>query len=141
MLTIQLELHSRRLGGSAMLVPHVRSWLASSSCRQLLQDILANHMHRPGVLAIADQVKLFVKERVSKDLANATACLDMNVLSVIDSFSTQHFTFKIASVPIASPLRTVTNPFDLMTTPPVSYACATRYVCSHSSLHVDLGWQ
>jgi len=42
-------------------------------------------------------------------------------LSVIDSFSTQHFTFKITFMPTAAPLRTVTIPFDLMTRAQTSY--------------------
>ena len=39
MMTIQVELDSRRLGGSALLIPFADSMLASTTCRELLQVV------------------------------------------------------------------------------------------------------
>jgi hypothetical protein len=40
MLTVQVEVDSRKLGGSALLLPLKDAWLASTTCRQLLQHVL-----------------------------------------------------------------------------------------------------
>jgi hypothetical protein len=43
------------------------------------------------------------KTRVEKEMAKATTCLDLRVMSVIDALSTLHFMFKISSLPSATP--------------------------------------
>ena len=100
MITVQVELDSRRLGGSALLIPFADRMLASTTCRQLLQQVLTEHLDQPDLLATLEKVSLFVikqhdnisgsgrKTRVDKDMANATACMDMTALSVIEAFST-----------------------------------------------------
>ena len=52
--------------------------------------------------------------RVEKEIANATRCVDMLVLSVIKAFSTLAFTFKITSRPNATASRPIINFFDIM---------------------------
>jgi hypothetical protein len=100
MMTIQVEQNSRRLGGSALLIAFADSILASTTCRQLLQQVLAEHLDKPDLLATSEKVSMFIikqhdnvsgigrKARVDKDLANAIACMDMTALSVIEAFST-----------------------------------------------------
>ena len=125
---MQVELNSRRLGGSALLIPFEDAWLESNSCRQLLKHVLDEKLDGSDVLVAADEVKMFCvkqqdnitssgkKTRVEKELANATSCLDLTVMSVIDAFSTLHFTFKISSLPTATrpPLPNTVDPFVIM---------------------------
>jgi len=126
-MTIQVELDSRRLGGSALLIPFADSMLASTTCRQLLQQVLAEHLDKPDLLATSEKVSMFIikqhdnvsgsgrKTRVDKDLANATDCMDMTALSVIEAFSTQFFTFKVTSQPAETPqARTLLNAFEVL---------------------------
>ncbi len=106
MMTIQVKLDTRRLGGSELLIPFADNIMASTTCRNLLQTVLIGHLDQPHLLPSVEKVSMFVikqhdnvvgsgrKTRVDKDLANATTCLDMFALSVIDSFSTQSFNFK-----------------------------------------------
>ena len=110
MMTVQVELDSRRLGGSALLIPFADIMLSSTTCRQLLQQVLTEHLDQPDFLANMEKVSLFIikqhdnvsgpgrKTRVDKDMANATTCMDMMALSVIESFSTQYFTFKLTAL-------------------------------------------
>ncbi len=105
MIRIQVEMDSRRLGGSALLIPFANNMLASTICRQILQGVLTDHLPQPDLLAITekiikqhDDVSCFGrKTRVDKDLANATACLDLNVMSSIETFLNRYFTFKVTS--------------------------------------------
>ncbi len=106
MMTIQVELDTRRLGGSALRIPFADNILASTTCRNLLQTVLNGHLDQPDLLQSMEKVSMLVikqhdnasgfgrKTRVDKDLANATTCLDMFALFVIESFSTQSFNFK-----------------------------------------------
>jgi hypothetical protein len=107
MMTIHVELDSRRLGGSALLVPYADNMQASTTCRDLLQQVLIEHLHQPNLLHTAEKASMFIikhhdnvfgsgrKTRVDKDLANATIILDMSALSVIETFSTHSFNFKL----------------------------------------------
>ena len=55
------------------------------------------------------------KTRADKDLANATAYLDMPTLSVIEFVPTQSFNFKVTPRPPAAPqARNLQNAFDVM---------------------------
>ncbi len=111
MMPIQVELHSHRLGGSALLIPFDDIMLASTTCRELLQVVLSEHLQQPYLLVTIEKVSFFTikhhdkvsdsnqNTRVDKDLANATACLDMPTMSaVIESFSTQSFKFTCTSM-------------------------------------------
>ena len=40
MLTIHVEVGSRRLAGNSILIPFKNAWLASNTCRELLQQAL-----------------------------------------------------------------------------------------------------
>jgi hypothetical protein len=135
MMTVQVELDSRRLGGSALLIPFADSMLASTTCRQLLQQVLTEHLDQPDLLATLEKVSLFVikqhdnisgsgrKTRVDKDMANATACMDMTALSVIEAFSTQYFSFKLTCKPAeTSQARNLRNAFEVLKQSQVSYA-------------------
>ena len=152
MMTIQVELDTRRLGGSALLVPFADTMLASTTCRDLLQQVLIEHLQQPDLLHTAEKVSMFVikqhdnvsgsgrKTRVDKDLANATTCLDMSALSVIESFSTQSFNFKLTSKPTAAPqARTLLDAFEVLKRTQASYvflpprlAHARMYANHHS---------
>ncbi len=126
MLTIHVELDGRRLGGSLLLLPFSDAWLSSNTCRDLLIQILDKNFNRSTALVNAEVINMFcIKQqdtvtgacrnaRVDKDMANATACLDMKVMSVIDGFSTLYFSFKISSLPTTSSSQPRTNPFELM---------------------------
>ena len=95
MLTIVVEQDSRKFGGSTLLIEFDKSWLAKNSGRELLANVLCEHLELSDVLASTSQVKIFCmqqqestlgsgrKVRVDKELANATACLDCKVLYVI----------------------------------------------------------
>jgi len=126
-LTIQVELDSRRLGGSALLIPFADNMLATTTCREMLESVLSEHLQQPDLLATTEKVSMFTikqhddvtgssrKTRMDKDLANATACLDMPTFSAIESFSTQSFNFKVTSRPVAAPqARNLHNAFDVM---------------------------
>ena len=82
-LTILVEMDSRRLGGSMLLLLFDNAWLASNTCRELLLHVLVTHLDRPTDLVIAEHINMFrpkqevVTEsglcaRVQKDVANAT---------------------------------------------------------------------
>ena len=166
-MTIQVELDSRRLGGSALLIPYADTMLASTTCRQLLQQVLCEHLDEQDLLAAAEKVSMFIikqhenvtgsgrKTRVDKDLANATACLDMPALSVIESFSTQYFNFKVTSRPSAAPqARSLQNAFEVLKRTQTSYTCLpprlehARMYANHHSYNAllafleerQLGW-
>ena len=124
MLTVQVVLDSRKLGGSALLLPLKVAWLASHTCRQFLQHVLDGHFtYRQDALARAESVALVCVKKASiisgsassrATLTNATTCLDLEVLAVIEAFSTLHFTFKIASLLTADPLLPTVNAFDVL---------------------------
>ena len=116
MITIIVELGSRKLGGSMLLLPFDDEWLGSNTCRDMLQHVLVRHLDRPIVLATAEIVKRFYTKqevvtesgltfRLEKEIANATTCLDMHVIRGIKAFSTFSFSFKITSLPITAPSR------------------------------------
>ena len=129
-----MELDGRMIGGSALLIPFADTWFASTSCRQFLEQVINEHLHQPDVLSTNEQVSMFIikqhdnvrgsgrKTRVDKDLANATSCLDMTVLSISESFSAQYFTFKITSRHAAiPPARSLQTAFEVMTHEAHSY--------------------
>ena len=136
MMTIQVELDTRRLGGSALLIPFADNILASTTCRNLLQAVLIGHLDHRDLLQSVEKVSMFVikqhdnvsgsgrKTRVDKDLANATACLDMFALSMIESFSTLSFNFKLTSKPTVAPQgRSLLNAFEVLKRTQTTYVC------------------
>jgi uncharacterized membrane protein YjgN (DUF898 family) len=60
MITIQVELDSRRIGGIAIIIPYVDNILASTTCRQMLQGVLTDHLQQPDLLATAEKVSMFI---------------------------------------------------------------------------------
>ena len=84
MMTIQVELDGRRIGGSALLIPYADTWLASTSCRQFLEQVINERLHQHDALNTTEQVSMFFikqhdnvagsyrKTHVDKDLANDT---------------------------------------------------------------------
>ena len=64
MLTIQVEVDSRRLGGSSLLVPFKDAWLASHTCRELLHQVLNQNSDRSDALVTADQITLFCSKKL-----------------------------------------------------------------------------
>ena len=60
MVTIQVEVDSRKLVCSALLLPVKDVWLASTTCRQLLHHVLdGNFPDRKDALAQAEFVALY----------------------------------------------------------------------------------
>jgi hypothetical protein len=130
MLSVVVEQDSRKLGGNTILIPFQDIWLINNTCRQLLQYVLNEHLNLPDVLVAASQVKMYCmqqeestsgsgrKKRVDKDLANATACLDLTCMFVVESFSTLSFRFKLisAETPAATARARAdqVNPFERM---------------------------
>jgi hypothetical protein len=136
MLTVVVEQDSRKLGGSTLLIPFDESWLANNSCRELLANVLCEHLELSNVLASTSQVDMFCmqqqestsgsgrKARVDKELSNATACSDCKVLYVIESFSTHSFRFMIILVETPAPAtsaKATVNPFNIMMQSQVNY--------------------
>ena len=85
------------------------------------------------VLARAESLALFCVKKASSisgsgscraTLANATTCLDLEVLAVIEAFSIVHFNFKISSLPTAVPLLPTVNAFDVMRRTQTSFLAA-----------------
>ena len=131
-LTIVVELDSRRLGGSMVLLPFDVVWLSSNTCREMLKLVLIEHLDRPTALAAAEVVKMLctkqevvtesgIAARIEREIANATTCIEMSVMTVITFFSTFSFTFKITSRPTATPSREIINPFEVMWQSQIGY--------------------
>ena len=85
--------------------------------------------------------------RVDKDLANATACLDMFALSVIESFSTRSFNFKLTAKPTVAPQgRSLLNAFEVLKRTQTTYVCLpprlehTRMYANHHSYDALLAY-
>ena len=126
MLIVHVELDSRRLGGSLSLIPFADAQLSSHTCRDILQNVLDIHLERPTALLTAEVVHMYcIKQhdtvngsgrnsRVAKEMANASACIDMKLLSVINAFSKLYFSFKIWSLPTTLLTQARVNPFELM---------------------------
>jgi hypothetical protein len=132
MLTILVELDSKRLGGTMLLLPFEVEWLTGNTCRELLHHVLVQHLDHPTALVTAEVVKMFCTKqevvtesgltaRLEKEVANATGCLDMIVMSVVKAFSTMSFSFKIWSRPTSAPSRPQINPFDIMRQTQIGY--------------------
>ena len=124
-ITIQVELDCRNLGGSMLLLPFAVLWLGSNTCREMLNHILVECLYRPTALATGEVVKIFctkqevvtetgIAARIEREIANATTCIEMYVMTVITSFSTFSFAFKITSRPTAAPSRASINPFEVL---------------------------
>ena len=76
MITTQVELDSRRLGGSALLIPYADIILTSTTCRQMIQGVLTDHLQQPNLLATVEKVsKPIIKQQdnVSGFKKSATA--------------------------------------------------------------------
>ncbi len=94
MITIQVELDSRRLWGSALLIPYADIILESTTNRHMLQGVFTDHLHKPDLLATVEKVSMHIikqqdnisgfgrKTRVDKDIANATACMDLSAIKL-----------------------------------------------------------
>ncbi len=54
LLTIHVEMDSRRLGGSLLLLPFGDAWLSSNTCRDLLSHVLVTTLDRPTALVNAE---------------------------------------------------------------------------------------
>jgi hypothetical protein len=113
MLTILVEVDSKKLGGDMLLLPFEETWLAANTCLELLLQVLVRQLYRPIARVTAEQVKMLCSKqevvtksglaaRLEKEVSNATGCIDMLVLSVI------------TTRPTASPTRSIINPFDRM---------------------------
>jgi hypothetical protein len=64
MLSVLVENDSRKLGGNTLLIRFEETWLATNSCRDLLQCVLTSHLELPDLLSTAEQVKMFcVKQK------------------------------------------------------------------------------
>jgi hypothetical protein len=50
MITIKVELDSRRLGESAMLIPYADSIFASTTCRHMLKGVLTEQPNLPATV-------------------------------------------------------------------------------------------
>ena len=127
MLTVLVEYDGRKLGRNTLLIPFKDTWLALNTCRDMLQLVLSSHLELPDLLYAAEQIKMFCAKQQEfvqlrscseTKIDNATACLDLKTISVIESFSTQSFHFKVVSPapstePTASSSAQV-NPFNIM---------------------------
>jgi len=94
-ITVQVEVDSCRLGGSSLLIPFKDAYLASHTCRDMLQEVLTENRNGVDALENAEQITLFISKRQGSttdsgpcrsSMANATACMDFIVLGVIDAF-------------------------------------------------------
>jgi hypothetical protein len=132
MLTILVQLDSKKHGGTMLLLPFEVEWLTGNTCRELLHHVLVDHLDHPTALVTAEVVKLFCTKqevvtesgltaRLEKEVANATGCMDMIVMSVVKAFSTMSFSFKIWSRPTSAPSRPQINPFDIMRQTQIGY--------------------
>jgi len=103
-----------------MLIPFEVTWLREHICRHLLEHVLDVYFKRPEVLATVELVTLMCirgTTRVDRQMANATACLVINVSFVIKLFSTLDFNFKLTSRPPqaqAASSKPVISPFVMM---------------------------
>ena len=92
--------------------------------KEFLPTIYISHTY---IRAIVEKVSIHIikqqdnitssrrETRVDKDIANATACMDLSAMSVIESYSTQYFTFKLTSQPTATPqARSLVNASNVM---------------------------
>ena len=59
MLTVLVEYDARKLGGNTLLIPFEEVWLATNTCRELLQFVLSSQLKLPELLSSAQQVKMF----------------------------------------------------------------------------------
>jgi hypothetical protein len=59
LLTILVELDSRKLGGSMLLLSFSMQWLEANKCREMLMSVLTMHLDQPTTLAFAESVKMF----------------------------------------------------------------------------------
>jgi len=59
MLSVYVDLDSRQLGGSALLLPLKVAWLAFHTCRRIVQHVLDGHFtDKQNALARAESVAL-----------------------------------------------------------------------------------
>ena len=155
MLTVLVEYDARKLGGNTLLIPFEEVWLATNTCRELLQFVLSSHLELSELLSSAQQVKMFcVKQQEfvqtgsasTKEIANATACIDCKAIFVIESFCTQSFHFKVVSQPIVEPAvfsRSQVNPFNMMMNARTNYVYLPpllnhERIYANHELHNDL---
>ncbi len=101
MLTVQIEVDGRTLGGNEL----TDAWLGENSCRHLLAHVLAEHHPRPNFLATVHEVKLMCKKQQEttmnrldiREFANATPCMDISLSAITVALNPQSFHFKLAS--------------------------------------------
>ena len=55
-ITILIEVYSRKLGGGMLLLPFEDAWLSANTCRELLLRVLVTHLERPTALATAEHI-------------------------------------------------------------------------------------
>jgi len=53
MLTVLVEPDNRKLGENTLLIPFEEVWLATNTCRELLQFVLSSHLELPELLSSA----------------------------------------------------------------------------------------
>ena len=46
MISILVEVDSKKLGGNMLLIPFEEAWLASNTCREILNNVLVHHLDR-----------------------------------------------------------------------------------------------
>ena len=164
MMTVQVEVDSRRLGRTSLLIPFKVVWLASHTCREMLQQVLTENLNGVDVLENAEQITLFVSKRQDNttdsgpcrsSVANATTCMDFTVLVVMEAFSALYFAFKIVAKSNASTSQqSLINTFEFLKRtqvqfvslpPPLSYARMYANHDTYNDLRAflekhELGW-
>ena len=59
MLSVLVEYDFRKLGGNTLLIPFEETWLATNTCRELLQFVLTSQLELPELLSTAQQITMF----------------------------------------------------------------------------------
>jgi hypothetical protein len=52
MITVLVEVDSKKLDGNILLLPFEEAWLASNTCREMLLHVLGHHLDRTTALVI-----------------------------------------------------------------------------------------
>ena len=64
-LTDQVEVDSRKLGGTMMMLPFPLVWLKKYTCRELLRCVPDDHLDIPKILVTAEVVKCIAQSKRS----------------------------------------------------------------------------
>jgi len=108
-----------------MLLPFEVQWLESNTRHELLKRVLVEHLHRHTALTTTEVLNMFCTKQevviesglnvhIEREIANATACIEMIVMAVVKAFSTLSFAFKITSRPTATPSSARKNTCEVM---------------------------